>query len=126
MGEWPHLETITDPALLDAELARVRTEYNSVRLHEAIGYVTPTTNTKAAAKPSGRPAATVSTAPASNAWTTIATAEPNPPEDAMNWVISHAISAVKSDLQNDIRIIPGVQGEDGYLGSVAPPPRVLH
>ena len=25
-GEWPHLETITDPALLDAELARVRTE----------------------------------------------------------------------------------------------------
>jgi putative transposase len=40
-GEWPHLETITDPALLEAELARVRTEYNTVRLHEAIGYVTP-------------------------------------------------------------------------------------
>jgi transposase InsO family protein len=40
-GEWPHLETITDPALLEAELARVRTEYNSVRLHESIGYVTP-------------------------------------------------------------------------------------
>jgi putative transposase len=40
-AEWPHLETITDPALLETELARVRTEYNSVRLHEAIGYVTP-------------------------------------------------------------------------------------
>ncbi|WP_293059267.1 integrase core domain-containing protein [Mycobacterium sp.] len=40
-GEWPHLETITDPAVLEAELARVRTEYNTVRLHESIGYVTP-------------------------------------------------------------------------------------
>ncbi len=40
-GEWPHLETITDPALLETELARVRTEYNTVRLHQAIGYVTP-------------------------------------------------------------------------------------
>jgi putative transposase len=40
-GEWPHLETIAEPSLLEAELARVRTEYNSVRLHEAIGYVTP-------------------------------------------------------------------------------------
>jgi len=40
-GEWPHLEDITDPAVLEAELARVRVEYNTVRLHEAIGYVTP-------------------------------------------------------------------------------------
>ncbi len=40
-GEWPHLETITEPALLGTELTRVRTEYNSVRLYEAIGYVTP-------------------------------------------------------------------------------------
>lgn len=40
-GEWPHLETIADPAILEDELARVRTEYNAVRLHEAIGYVTP-------------------------------------------------------------------------------------
>ena len=40
-GEWPHLETITEPTLLETELSRVRTEYNSVRLHEAIGYVTP-------------------------------------------------------------------------------------
>lgn len=30
--EWPHLETITDPAILDAELTRIRTIYNTVRL----------------------------------------------------------------------------------------------
>jgi len=40
-GEWPHLEQIDDPAVLEAELARIRIEYNTVRLHEAIGYVTP-------------------------------------------------------------------------------------
>lgn len=40
-GEWPHLEDIDDPVVLEAELGRVRIEYNSVRLHEAIGYVTP-------------------------------------------------------------------------------------
>lgn len=40
-GEWPHLEAIVDPVVLEVELARVRIEYNSVRLHEAIGYVTP-------------------------------------------------------------------------------------
>jgi putative transposase len=40
-GDWPHLLTITDPAVLDAELARIRTEYNTVRLHASIGYVTP-------------------------------------------------------------------------------------
>jgi len=39
--EHPHLMTITDPAALAAELERARVEYNSVRLHEAIGYVTP-------------------------------------------------------------------------------------
>ncbi|MFN2502805.1 MAG: integrase core domain-containing protein [Acidimicrobiales bacterium] len=39
--EHPHLMAITDPAVLAAELERVRVEYNSVRLHEAIGYVTP-------------------------------------------------------------------------------------
>ncbi len=32
---------ITDPAVLAAELERVRHHYNAVRLHEAIGYVTP-------------------------------------------------------------------------------------
>jgi transposase InsO family protein len=40
-GEWPHLEQITDPAVLDAELARVRDIYNGTRLHAGIGYVTP-------------------------------------------------------------------------------------
>jgi len=40
-GEWPHLEDIDDPAVLDAEMARVRREYNQVRLHAGIGYVTP-------------------------------------------------------------------------------------
>ena len=40
-GEWPHLETICDPATLTAELDRVRHEYNTVRLHQAVGYVTP-------------------------------------------------------------------------------------
>ena len=39
--DWPVLVTLTDPAALDAELARVRSEYNTVRLHAAIGYVTP-------------------------------------------------------------------------------------
>ena len=32
---------ITDPAVLAAELDRVRRYYNTVRLHEGIGYVTP-------------------------------------------------------------------------------------
>lgn len=40
-GDWPHLEAITDPAALDAELSRVRSEYNTTRLHAGIGYVTP-------------------------------------------------------------------------------------
>ena len=40
-GDWPHLERIRDPAVLDAELDRVRMEYNAVRLHAGLGYVTP-------------------------------------------------------------------------------------
>jgi putative transposase len=40
-GDWPHLIELRDPQALDAELARVRHEYNTVRLHAAIGYVTP-------------------------------------------------------------------------------------
>jgi putative transposase len=40
-GEWPTLSALTDAAALDAELARVRGEYNTVRLHAGIGYVTP-------------------------------------------------------------------------------------
>ena len=40
-GEFPHLEKITDPGDLEAELDRLREHYNTVRLHEGIGYVTP-------------------------------------------------------------------------------------
>ena len=39
--EWPHLLDIADPELLETELARVRIDYNTVRLHHGIGYVTP-------------------------------------------------------------------------------------
>ena len=40
-AENPHLAAIDDPAVLSAELERIRTHYNTTRLHEAIGYVTP-------------------------------------------------------------------------------------
>jgi transposase InsO family protein len=40
-AEWPHLDRIRDPEILRAELADVRHEYNTVRLHAGIGYVTP-------------------------------------------------------------------------------------
>jgi len=40
-GDWPTLTEIRDPAVLDSELARIRGEYNTVRLHASIGYVTP-------------------------------------------------------------------------------------
>jgi transposase InsO family protein len=40
-AENPHLEAIVDPAVLRAELAVIRTRYNTVRLHAGIGYVTP-------------------------------------------------------------------------------------
>ncbi len=40
-GDWPHLTTIRDPAVLDTELTRVRREDNTVRLHASIGDLTP-------------------------------------------------------------------------------------
>jgi putative transposase len=40
-GEWPHLARIHDAGTLAAELNRVRPEYNGLRLHAGIGYVTP-------------------------------------------------------------------------------------
>lgn len=40
-AEWSHLDKITDPAVLRAELEAVRVQYNTVRLHAGIGYVTP-------------------------------------------------------------------------------------
>ncbi len=39
--EWPHLERLADPADLARELDAVRHQYNHVRLHAGIGYVTP-------------------------------------------------------------------------------------
>ena len=40
-ADWPHLDRIRDPATLRAELADVRHQYNTVRLHAGIGCVTP-------------------------------------------------------------------------------------
>ena len=40
-GDWPHLTGLHDPGALDHELARIRRDYNTVRLHAGIGYVTP-------------------------------------------------------------------------------------
>lgn len=40
-AENPHLEKITDPGVLESELARLQVHYNTVRLHEGVGYVTP-------------------------------------------------------------------------------------
>lgn len=40
-GENPHLDTITDPAQLRLELEDRKDHYNTTRLHEGIGYVTP-------------------------------------------------------------------------------------
>lgn len=39
--EHPHLDTLDDPAELRRELGHLHDRYNTVRLHEAIGYVTP-------------------------------------------------------------------------------------
>jgi len=36
-AEWPHLDHIKDPEVLRAELAVVRRQYNTVRLHAGIG-----------------------------------------------------------------------------------------
>lgn len=40
-ADWPHLDRIRDPDVLRGELADVRHQYNTVRLHAGIGYVTP-------------------------------------------------------------------------------------
>ncbi|MGH3612705.1 MAG: transposase [Pseudonocardia sp.] len=40
-GESPHLEKIRNPRELERELNRLRGHYNTVRLHEGIGYLTP-------------------------------------------------------------------------------------
>jgi putative transposase len=40
-GEHPYLDKIRDPGELERELDRRRLHYNTVRLHEGVGYVTP-------------------------------------------------------------------------------------
>lgn len=40
-ADWPHLDRIADAAVLRDELELVRRDYNTVRLHAGIGYVTP-------------------------------------------------------------------------------------
>lgn len=40
-AEYPQLNAITDPVALRCELEAVQVHWNTVRLHEAIGYVTP-------------------------------------------------------------------------------------
>ena len=40
-AENPHLDVVTDPGQLRLELDHLREHYNTVRLHEGIGYVTP-------------------------------------------------------------------------------------
>lgn len=39
--EYPHLLAIRDPQTLRAEIAVTRAHYNTVRLHQGVGYVTP-------------------------------------------------------------------------------------
>ena len=39
--EHPHLEKIKDASELEAELDRIRPFYNTIRLHQGVGYVTP-------------------------------------------------------------------------------------
>jgi putative transposase len=39
--EWPHLDKISNLGDLEAELDRVRLLYNTIRLHQGVGYVTP-------------------------------------------------------------------------------------
>ena len=40
-AEWPHLDRINDPEVLRIELTDIRRQYNTIRLHAGIGYVTP-------------------------------------------------------------------------------------
>ena len=71
--EWPHLEKITDPNTLRAELATPDTTTTPAACTPPWATSPPTTNTKAEATPSARPAKTASTGPASPASPTIAT-----------------------------------------------------
>ncbi|MCB1032156.1 MAG: integrase core domain-containing protein [Acidimicrobiales bacterium] len=49
--EHPHLMAITDPTVLTAELERVRSHYNGVRLHYVIVHLTPSATLEPRAAP---------------------------------------------------------------------------
>ena len=61
--EWPHLEKITDPNTLRAELDIARHDYNTRRLHASLGYVTPDDEHQGRGERIARPAKTASTGP---------------------------------------------------------------
>ena len=83
-GDWPHLPEIRDPAVLDAELARIRREYNTVRLHAAIGYVTPDDGITVAAPRSAAPAPPACAAPAPSGSSRIEPARHDQPRDHLS------------------------------------------
>ena len=87
------------------KLQRVRIEYNTVRLHESIGYVTPDdehTGRGEAIRQARRDGLT----PSPPTPTRLPSPHKNQPrrEDTMTWVISHTISAVKSDAPHPSQI----------------------
>jgi hypothetical protein len=97
-AEWPHLNAIGDPATLRAELALVRERYNGVRLHAGIGYVTPTTSTRAAVQRSARRARPDSSRHASSGLPGIAsTANLNHPRSPAMLADRSAISIANSE-----------------------------
>ena len=65
-GVRSHLDEIRDPAALDSELARIRGEYNTVRLHVSIGYFNLDASTTAAASRYASLAPPACAAPASS------------------------------------------------------------
>lgn len=77
-AERPHLDTIDDIATMRAELGALRHRWNTVRLHQEFGYVTPTKNTEEKATESAKPVATDSPKHADNGSLIIATTTPTP------------------------------------------------
>src|SRR6266487_3710226 len=71
-AEWSHLLRIDDPATLRAELAVVRERYTESGCMLGSATSLPTTSTKAAGKPSAKPAKPDSSRPGCGASTTIA------------------------------------------------------
>ena len=112
-GEWPHLCDIDDPTVLETELTRVRRDYNEVRLHEAIGYVTPDDEHHGRGEQI-REARRRGLARARDQ-TARLPSQPDhqqPPRgDPMTWIISKPVSAAKSDTAHGRRSLGSI-GED--------------